>query len=315
MMFQLKRTFIFSFAIILCLSAAAAAQLRLPEASPKASEMVRIGVTDVTVTYNRPGIKGRKVWGDAPTDAGNANKTLDGAASSGGALVTYGHVWRTGANNATTFAVTDDVLINGQPLSAGTYSLHSIPGKSEWTVVFNSVADQWGSFSYDATKDVLRVKVKPAMSSEDQEWMAIDLSPATANTATATIAWEKVRVPFTVEVKDVAATTIARAKSAVSSAKADDWSTAFRAANYAKQNKADKDATVWYEQALKANTEAISTKANFANLSGRANILLALGRRDEAIAAADKAIETGKAEKANTANFEKRFADVKAGKI
>jgi tetratricopeptide (TPR) repeat protein len=124
-----------------------------------------------------------------------------------------------------------------------------------------------------------------------------------------------VRVPFTVEVKDVAATTIARAKSAVSSAKADDWSTAFRAANYAKQNKAEKDATAWYEHALKANDEAIKTKANFANLSGRANILLALGRRDEAIAAADKAIETGKAEKANTGNFEKRFADVKAGKI
>lgn len=314
-MFQLRRTFIFSFAIILSLSAAAAAQLRLPEVSPKASEMVRIGVTDVTVTYNRPAIKGRKVWGDAPADAGNANKTLDGAASSGGALVTYDHVWRTGANDATNFTVTDDVLINGQPLPAGSYSLHTIPGKAEWTIVFNSVANQWGSFSYDATKDALRVKSKPVASIESQEWMAIDLSPATANTATATISWEKVRVPFTVEVKDVAATTIARAKSAVASAKADDWSTALRAANYAKQNKADKDATAWYEHALKANDEAIKTKSNFQTLSGRANILLALGRRDEAIATAEKAIEAGKAEKANTANFEKRFADVKAGKI
>src|ERR1043166_2797841 len=77
-----------------------------------------------------------------------------------------------GANEATMFQVTDDVLINGQPLKAGTYSMHAKPGKDEWTIIFNSDAGQWGSFTYDAAKDVLRVKTKPQSASDNQEWRA-----------------------------------------------------------------------------------------------------------------------------------------------
>lgn len=146
----------------------------MPNASQKASVTQTIGVTDVTINYFRPGVKGRKVWGDATAELNaKGEATLDNGntRAADAPMVPYGHVWRTGANDATQFIITDDVMINGQPLAAGAYSLHTIPGKTEWTVVFNSVANQWGSFSYDAKKDTLRVKAKPQSSPHSQEWM------------------------------------------------------------------------------------------------------------------------------------------------
>jgi hypothetical protein len=151
-----RRFYTFAFSLLLlalCGVQSASAQgptVRLPRASQKATVMQTIGVTDVAVTYSRPAVKGRKIWGDPPAAApANGSATLDDASSRAkdAPIVPFGHVWRTGANEATTFAVTDDVLINGQKLPAGAYSLHTIPGQDEWTVIFNSVADQWGSFN------------------------------------------------------------------------------------------------------------------------------------------------------------------------
>ncbi|MDM7914857.1 MAG: DUF2911 domain-containing protein [Candidatus Eisenbacteria bacterium] len=100
-----------------------AAELKLPRPSPKAQVMQTVGLTDVTITYSRPGVKGRVIWGE---------------------LVPYDKVWRTGANEATTIAFSSDVKVDGHPLKAGTYSLHTIPTKGDWTVIFNSKAEQWG---------------------------------------------------------------------------------------------------------------------------------------------------------------------------
>jgi hypothetical protein len=148
-----KRFYTFAFAALLAALSGAhgLAQnqaLRLPRASQKATVTQTVGVTEIAITYSRPGVKGRKIWGDPPTGA-TGTATLDDARerAKDAPIVPYGHVWRTGANEATTFSVTDDVLINGQKLAAGTYSLHTIPGKDEWTVIFNSDAGQWGSFS------------------------------------------------------------------------------------------------------------------------------------------------------------------------
>jgi len=291
--------------------------IRFPRASPMASVANRIGVTDVTIVYSRPAVKGRPIFGEAPKDVKvQGEATLDNANTrpAGMPIVPYGHVWRTGANEATQFTVTDDVLINGQRLAAGTYSLHTIPGKDEWTVVFNGAANQWGSFNYDPSKDTLRVKAKPQWLTDSQEWLTFSIDPATENSATVNIRWEKVRVPFTVEVKDVSATTIARAREAVAAAKADDWRTPYQAAMYARDNKADADAKAWFDQAMKAVDASIAAKETFQNLAGKTNILLAMGRRDEAFALADKAIARGKADKVDTAAFEKRIADLKAAK-
>src|ERR687889_684338 len=178
-MSSLRRSSVFFFAVVfaMCSAASAFAQVRVPRPSQKASVTQTIGVTDITITYHRPGVKGRTIWGDPPAGAASGAATLDDARTrpKEQVIVPYGHVWRAGANEATQFVVTDDVLINGQPLKAGTYSLHMIPGKDEWTVIFNSDAGQWGSFSYDEKKDTLRVKAKPEMVTENEEWLTYEI--------------------------------------------------------------------------------------------------------------------------------------------
>src|SRR5215207_6461890 len=222
-------------ALAACFCVPAQAQgLRTPRPSQKASVMQTFGVTDLTITYSRPGVKGRKIWGDPPAGAAAGTATLDDESvrPKDAVIVPYGHVWRTGANEATTFTVTDDVLVNGQPLKAGTYSLHTIPARDEWTVIFNGDPGQWGSFSYDEKKDVLRVKAKPQAASDSKEWLAFDIDPDGESAARVNIRWEKIVVPFTVEVKDVKGLAVAKMRAAVAAAKADDWQTPLQAANY-----------------------------------------------------------------------------------
>src|SRR5262249_33277911 len=225
-MSSLRRSSVSIFAIlfVFCFAAAAFAQVPLPRPSQRASVMQRIGVTDVTITYSRPGVKGRKIWGDplpgqAASTKGEATLDDQNVRPKDAVIVPYGHVWRAGANEATAFAVTDDVLINGQKLPAGSYSLHTIPNKDEWTIVFNGTANQWGSFNYDPAKDTLRVKAKPQSVSENQEWLEYTFDPVTDDSAQVNIRWEKINVPFTVKV-DVPATTLSKLKTAAGKAQA-----------------------------------------------------------------------------------------------
>nr|MDQ3805354.1 DUF2911 domain-containing protein [Acidobacteriota bacterium] len=224
-------------------------------------------------------------------------------------IVPYGHVWRTGANEATLFRVTDDVLINGQPLPAGSYSLHTIPGRDEWTIIFNKDDGQWGSFQYDEKKDALRVKAKPQAAADSQEWLSFQIEPTGENSAQVNLRWERLRVPFTVEVKDVQALTLAKARAAVAAAKPDDWQTPLQAANYMLQNKLDlAQAMTWAEQSIKA-------RENFNNLALKARILAAQGKTAEAVATGEKALQAGRAASANAqalANFEKTLAEWKS---
>jgi len=312
---SLKRSSVSLFAVlfVLCFAVSALAQ-DVPRPSQKASVMQRIGVTDVTITYSRPGVKGRKIWGDPlPGQTAKGEATLDDgeARPADAPVVSYGHVWRTGANEATQFVVTDDVLINGQKLAAGSYSLHTIPGKDEWTIVFNGTSNQWGSFDYDAAKDTLRVKAKPQWVNDNQEWLEYSFDPVTDDSAQVNIRWEKISVPFTVKVPDVAATTLAHLKSAVSNAKPDDWRTPLRAGSYLlnNQNTADDaQGLAWVDQSIKV-------KETFQNLATKATALYKAGKKEEAIALGEQAVQKGKADKVDTAGFEKRLADMKAGKI
>jgi hypothetical protein len=298
------------------IASAAFAQITTPRPSQKASVMQRIGVTDITITYSRPGVKGRAIWGDPlpEQEKVKGEATLDNQMErpKGAPIVPYGHVWRVGANEATQFVVTDDVLINGQKLPAGSYSLHALPNKDEWTLVFNSTANQWGSFNYDPAKDTLRVKAKPETVATSQEFLAFTIDPETDDSARVDLRWEKIRVPFTVKVPDVAATTLAKLTKAVSEAKADDWRTPMQAGAYLIQgnnNTADDaQGMTWIEQSIKV-------KETFDNLRTKANALYKMGKKEEAFAVAEQAIQRGKAEKADTSAFEKRLADMKAGKI
>jgi len=316
-MSSLKRAHISFFAtlLVLCFAVSALGQITVPRPSQKASVMQTIGVTDVSITYSRPGVKGRKIWGDPTAEQASTKgeATLDNqnVRPKDAAIVPWGHMWRTGANEATQFVVTDDVLINGQKLAAGSYSLHSIPTKDEWTIVFNGTANQWGSFNYDPAKDTLRVKVKPQWVADSQEWLEYTFDPVTDNSAQVNISWEKVRVPFTVEVPDVSAITLAKLKAAVSGAKPDDWRTPMQAGAYLLNNNNPADDALgmtWLDQSIKI-------KETFQNLSVKANALYKAGKKEEAVALGEQAVQRGKADKVDTANFEKRLADMKAGKI
>ena len=292
---------------------AQAPAVRTPRPSQKASVMQTIGVTDVTITYSRPGVKGRKIWGDPPPELAAGTATLDNQNTrpKDMVIVPYGHVWRTGANEATQFEVSDEVLINGQKLPAGSYSLHTIPGKDEWTIVFNGTANQWGSFNYDEKKDTLRVKAKPEWLTENQEWLMYSFDPVTDNSARVNIRWEKLRVPFTVEVKDVKALTLTKLRAAVAGAKPDDWRTPLQAANYVflSEDKMDPtEAIGWLEQSIKV-------RETFGNMYSKARLLASQGKTDEAVATGEKALVLGKEAKANTADLEKRLAEWKAKKM
>ncbi|HEU0251783.1 MAG TPA: DUF2911 domain-containing protein [Pyrinomonadaceae bacterium] len=312
----LRRSSVLIFAVLFVLSFAAAtfAQVRLPRPSPKASVMQTIGVTDITITYSRPGVKGRKIWGDPlPGQKATGEATLDNQNErpKDAVIVPYGHVWRTGANEATMFVVTDDVLINGQKLPAGSYSLHTIPTKDEWTIVFNGTANQWGSFSYDPAKDTLRVKAKPQTVAENQEWLEYTIEPVSEDSAKVNIRWEKISVPFTVVIPDVNASTFSKLKTAVSEAKPDDWRTPMQAGNWLMNNTIPEDdaqGMAWLDQSIKV-------KETFQNLAAKTNALYKSGKKEEAFALGAKAIERGKADKVDTSGFEKRLADMKAGKI
>ena len=135
-MISLKRIFLFTFAILIAVICAApyvSAQqpplaIKPLRPSQKASVMQTIGVTDITITYSRPPVKGRTIFADAPASMearakGEATLDNQNERKPGEPIVPYNHIWRAGANEATMFVVTDDVLINGQPLKAGTYSL------------------------------------------------------------------------------------------------------------------------------------------------------------------------------------------------
>lgn len=319
------------FAVLAITASAQVVRPPVPRDSQKMSITQTIGTTEIGITFSRPAVKGRPIF-DAPPETmatrAKGEATLDNQndRKAGEPIVPFDHVWRAGANEATMFTVADDVLINGQPLAAGKYSLHTIPGKDgEWTIIFNSDEGQWGSFSYDSKKDVLRVKAKAEWLAASSELLTFDIDPDVpaklgdvASKGTVVLRWEKLRLPFTVEVKDMVGSTLTRLAAFVAASKADDPGPRISAGNYAKANKRTEQANAWFEEALKLNDALIAKKETFQNLQRKATILLNLGRNSDALAAAERAVVVGKADAnvkpADIAAMEKRIADIKAGK-
>ena len=241
--------------------------VRLPQVSQGATVKQTIGLNDVTITYSRPGVKGRKIWGG---------------------LVPWNAVWRTGANSATTIQVSEDVLVEGQPLPAGTYSLHTIPGEKEWTLIFNKEANQWGSYSYDAAKDAVRVKVTP-VPGPAQEWMQFRFEDPAINSARVVLAWENLQVPFNIKNQtDTNVKVVGMLRDMVAKAKPDEWQPYYRGANYLVQNRLYMDeAGAWLDKAI-----AISPTPPV--YYAKARYFDAAGKTKEAIAEIDKAIAAAK---------------------
>ncbi|HRI03644.1 MAG TPA: DUF2911 domain-containing protein [Pyrinomonadaceae bacterium] len=311
------------FAVLAITASAQVVRPPVPRDSQKMSITQTIGTTEIGITFSRPAVKGRPIFGAPPETMATRAKgegTLDdqNARKAGEPIVPFDHVWRAGANEATMFTVADDVLVNGQPLAAGKYSFHVIPAKDgNWTIIFNKDLD-WGSFTYKAENDALRVKTKAEAVPFNMEFLTYYFDPISADTATVHLRWEKMDVPFTVKVKDVVGSTMTRLKAYVAAAKAEDPGPRINAGNYAKANKQTEQANAWFEEALKLNDAMIATKETFQNLQRKATILLNLGRGPEALAAAERALVVGKADttvtKAQIEALEKRIADIKAGK-
>ncbi len=261
------------------------AELKLPRPSQKAQVMQTVGLTDVTITYSRPGVKGRVIWGG---------------------LVPYDKVWRTGANEATTIAFSTDVTVSGQALKSGTYSLHTIPTQGEWTVIFNTKADQWGSYAYDESADALRIKVKP-QAHEHTEWMEFSIPTLSADRATIALDWEKLRVAFDIEV-NTTEQGLANARAAMQSLAPDDHQTAFRCASFAFQSDvAPGEAKEWVDK-------SIAIKETWLNLRLKADMMAKEGKLTDAVAFAQRAIDVGKpdAPPDEITKIEKQVAEWKA---
>ena len=293
------------FIFILSFGICAFAQLTLPRESQRQEIAQTIGDTKISIVYHRPNVKARQVWGCQTTDV----------VPKGGVtypcLVPYGQVWRTGANENTTFEVSRDVTVEGQPLPAGKYGLHTIPNRDEWIVIFSKDNDDWGSYTYDEKKDALRVRVKP-QTGDFQETMSLDFANATANTTKVVVRWEKLSVPFTVNVGDVSGRTLSMIREAITNRKPNDFRPLNQGASYVLNSKLNSN----YEEAVGWLDVSIKAGETFGNLSTKARILAEMGKIKEAVETGEKAVAVGKAATppANTADFEKLLAEWKTKK-
>jgi len=248
--------------LAVCASWAQSTLLDLPRDSQHSVVTQRIGITDITINYHRPLVKGRTVWGK---------------------VVPYGEVWRAGANENTTIRFTDAVNIEGRPLEKGIYGLHMIPSQNEWTVIFSKVHTAWGSFTYNEAEDALRVTVKP-QASEFHEVLTYDFDDVKKGSADATLRWEKLAVPFRISA-DVNSIVKASLPNQLQGLAQYTWEGWDDAANYLLAQKYDLD------EALKYEETSIRTEPRFDNYLTKSQILDALGRKDEAATAKKQALE------------------------
>ena len=251
-------------AIALTLSVASQAQeIRRPQASPAAKAGMTVGVTDVEIVYHRPGVKGREVWGK---------------------LVPYGEVWRLGANEATTISFSTPVKVEGKDVPAGTYSLFAIPAKDKWTLILNKKAEQWGAYSYKQEDDLVRFDVKPR-TGPAVEWMDFDITPASADSAVVEMAWETLRVPFTISTDADRLVWSGIDKTLAGTPDSDAYLTA---ALYALEKGTRLDEAMgWVDKSL-------AMGESFWNHEAKAKLLLRQGKVDEALQHIDKAIALAK---------------------
>ena len=178
-------------AVVLALPSPSLAQGDKVPASLRAGVTQRLGTDcDITIDYGRPGVKGRKIWGDlVPYGMSPGNQYSNNKP----------YPWRAGANENTTIEFKKDVLVEGKPLPAGKYGLHMIPGEKEWTIIFSKNNSAWGSFTYNQDEDALRVTVTP-IKVPHQEWLMFGFDDLAGTSATAYLHWEQLKVPFLIKV-------------------------------------------------------------------------------------------------------------------
>ncbi len=193
---KLYKNIVFVFSALLFISFVSTAQAqkaKKPRLSLKAGVYQRIGVdTDINISYSRPGVKGRKIWGGlVPYGLAPGNNESKGKP----------FPWRGGANECTTIDFSKNVTIDGHKLPAGKYSMDFIPEPKEWTIIFNKDTTIWGSFLYNEKDDALRIKVTP-VEVPFHEWLSYGFDNLDGYSCTAYLRWEKLKVPFKISTTD-----------------------------------------------------------------------------------------------------------------
>ncbi|MCX6120009.1 MAG: DUF2911 domain-containing protein [Ignavibacteriales bacterium] len=252
--------------------------VRVPQLSQAAKISQTVGLSEVSISYHRPGVKGRVIWGG---------------------LLPYDAVWRAGANEPTVITFSDDVTIEGNKLKAGSYRFVVIPSKTgEWALIFNSEIKNWGTV-YDAKYDTLKIMVKPETGPQE-EWMSFSFTDLTPASAQVVLAWEKIRLSFKIETN-----ILAKLQASVGT-----WQVLNSAARFALDNK------MYLEEGLAWVERSIALDKNARNLQTKAELLAQTGKVDNAIAIAEEAVKLAKANdpKTNTSGLEKMIADWKAKK-
>lgn len=248
----------------------------------KASVSERIGLTDVTLHYDRPGVKGRegKIWGQLIP----VGFTDQGFGSSKAAP------WRAGANENTTIEFSTDVKIEGKDLAAGKYGFFIAYDPNECTLIFSKNSTSWGSFYYKESEDALRVKVKPVTLDRSVEWLTYEFINQTENAATIALKWEKLMIPFRVET-DYIKIQLETFRNELRTDKGFNWMGWNQAAQWCLQHNVNLDeALLWADSAT--NDAVVGTK-NFQSLSTKAQVLAKLGRGAEADAVMKEAMPLG----------------------
>jgi hypothetical protein len=258
-----KLTRISSSILFLCCAAGVArADLDLPRPSPFAKVVQTVGLTDITVDYSSPGVKGRKIWG---------------------ALVPYDQMWRAGANQATKITFSRDVIFAGQPVPGGSYAFFVIPTKAAWTVILNKRVDQAGTGrDYKQADDLLRVHVQPK-AAPFRERLAYLVTDFTDDKASLDLEWEKLRLSI-----PIAVATAAQASANISGAIDGTWRTFANAARYMLETKKD------YDTGTKYIEQSLALKEDWFNVWIKAQLLAAKGNYKDARAQGEHAYELGK---------------------
>ncbi len=254
---------IFSAAIIACMHAGAQT-IKTPAPSPTQTIKQDFGISNIELSYSRPGMKGRKIFGD---------------------LVPYNKVWRTGANSATTITFGDDVTIGDVKVAAGKYGLLSIPDKDKWTIIITKQLDVTSPAAYKQEMDVVRTEVKPVNMDESMESFTMQFANVKPASCDLEIMWDKtiVSLPITTDVET-------KVMAQIDNAMYKDNHPYYQAAMYYLENGKDLNIALnWFNKAIDQNPNA------FWVWHQKANTLAKLGKKEDAIKAANKSIELAKA--------------------
>ncbi len=245
---------------------AEAQQLTTPQPSPTANIKQNFALSNIEISYSRPGVKGRKIFGD---------------------LVPYGNVWRTGANNATTITFGEEVTIGGKKVPAGKYGLLTIPNANEWTIIITKQLDVTSPSSYKQDQDVVRVAAKPTAMPFTLETFMISIDDIKSNSCSIGMGWETTWVSFAITA-DVDSKVMGQIKNTMEG----DNKPYFNAALYYIDNGKDLNKAVeWLDKAYAQNTKAYWV------LYQKARAQKMLGKKADALATSNKSMELAKTEK------------------